>query len=32
MGMQPKLVILLVFSQFLLFWFLWTKTAMYGKN
>jgi hypothetical protein len=29
MGMQPKLVILLVFSQFVLYWFLWTKMSMY---
>jgi hypothetical protein len=29
MGMQPKQAILLAFSQFVLFLFLWTKTSMY---
>jgi hypothetical protein len=29
MGMQPKSVILLVVSQFLLYLFPWTKTSMY---
>ncbi len=29
MGMQPKYAILLAISQFVLFWFLWTKMSMY---